>query len=109
MYGGWVAWEGRRARPIAPPEHLPVSVVVAITWDVLVTFLTLANDGPLVAPPGVWWRQNLDVAFATALLVLGVIGLAALYRTSQLRGGGGAVARALGGTARRPTCRCSRG
>mgnify|MGYP002780867061 CR=1 FL=1 len=75
-----------------------VAVVAAITWVVLVTFLTLANDGPLIAPPGLWWRENLDVAFGTALLILGVIGLAALHRTAQLRGGGGAVARALGGT-----------
>jgi Zn-dependent protease with chaperone function len=75
-----------------------IAVAAAITWVVLVAFLTLANDGPLVAPPGIWWRENLEVVFATAFLVLGVIGIAALHRTSQLRGGGGAVARALGGT-----------
>jgi len=30
IYGGWVAWEGRRATPVAPPEHLPVAVVIAV-------------------------------------------------------------------------------
>jgi Zn-dependent protease with chaperone function len=89
----------RRTRWLMLAYALAVAAVVAaITWVVLVTFLTLANDGPLVAPPGLWWRENLDVAFATAVLVLGVIGLAALYRTAQLRGGGSSVARALGGT-----------
>jgi Zn-dependent protease with chaperone function len=89
----------RRTRWLLLAYALAVAaVVVAITWVVLVVFLTLASDGPLIAPPGIWWRQNLDVAFATALLVLGVIGIAALHRTSQLRGGGSAVARALGGT-----------
>jgi Zn-dependent protease with chaperone function len=89
----------RRTRWLLVAYALAVAIVVAaITWVVLVTFLTLANGGPLLAPPGIWWRENLGVVFATALLVLGVIGIAALHRTSQLRGGGGAVARALGGT-----------
>jgi Zn-dependent protease with chaperone function len=89
----------RRTRWLLAAYALAVgAVVAAITWVVLVLFLALASNGPLVAPAGVWWRANLDVAVATALLVLGVIGVAALYRTSQLRGGGGAVATALGGT-----------
>jgi Zn-dependent protease with chaperone function len=89
----------RRTRWLLAAYALAVATVVAaITWVVLVLFLALASDGPFVAPAGVWWRSNLDVALATALLVFGVIGIAALYRTSQLRGGGGAVAMALGGT-----------
>lgn len=88
----------RRTRWLLAGYALAVlAVVAAITWVVVVVFLTLASDGPLLAPPGLWWRNNLDIVFGIALLVLGIIAIAALHRTAQLRGGGGAVARALGG------------
>jgi diphosphomevalonate decarboxylase len=30
IYGGWVAWDGPAARPIAPPDAMPVAVVIAV-------------------------------------------------------------------------------
>lgn len=30
VYGGWVAWHGRRAEPIAPLDHMPIAVVIAV-------------------------------------------------------------------------------
>ncbi|MCC6623291.1 MAG: diphosphomevalonate decarboxylase, partial [Deltaproteobacteria bacterium] len=30
IYGGWVVWDGPAARPLAPPDHMPVAVVVAV-------------------------------------------------------------------------------
>lgn len=30
IYGGWVAWDGPAARPVAPADHLPLAVVVAV-------------------------------------------------------------------------------
>ncbi|MEE4329251.1 MAG: M48 family metallopeptidase [Wenzhouxiangella sp.] len=43
-------------------------------------------------------RQNLGLIGATTLITGSVIGLASLFRSLQLRGGGGEVARDLGGT-----------
>lgn len=42
--------------------------------------------------------RHLDVIFWSTLLTGGLIGLGSLYRTLALRGGGGVVARELGGT-----------
>jgi Zn-dependent protease with chaperone function len=42
--------------------------------------------------------RHLDVIFWSTLLTGGLIGLGSLYRTMALRGGGGVVARELGGT-----------
>ncbi|MFO0751674.1 MAG: diphosphomevalonate decarboxylase, partial [Myxococcota bacterium] len=30
IFGGWVAWDGPAATPVAPPDHLPVEVVIAV-------------------------------------------------------------------------------
>lgn len=30
IFGGWVAWHGRAATPVAPADHVPISVVVAV-------------------------------------------------------------------------------
>jgi len=30
VFGGWVAWEGRSARPVAPVEHWDLAVVIAV-------------------------------------------------------------------------------
>lgn len=30
IFGGWVAWDGPAATPIAPADHLPVEVVIAV-------------------------------------------------------------------------------
>ncbi len=42
-------------------------------------------------------RANPDQAVLCTLLVMGVLGLASLYKSMELRGGGGVVARSLGG------------
>lgn len=30
VFGGWVAWQGRAAYPVAPVDHMPVAVVIAV-------------------------------------------------------------------------------
>ena len=53
-------------------------------------------DGGSLAP----WefaRLNPGAALAVSLLIAGVIGLASLFKASQLRGGGAVVAQSLGG------------
>ena len=42
-------------------------------------------------------KQNPDAAFLISLLIIGVIGLASLFKSAQLRGGGAVVAQSLGG------------
>ncbi len=33
LFPGWVAWDGPSARPVAPADHVPVSVVIAVVSD----------------------------------------------------------------------------
>ena len=42
-------------------------------------------------------KHNPDAALAVSLLIIGVIGLASLFKSAQLRGGGAVVAQSLGG------------
>jgi Zn-dependent protease with chaperone function len=71
-----------------------LAVALALVF-VLFTFLGRATDfgfsalGYAAANPG--------AALFCILLVMGVLGLASLYKTMELRGGGGVVARSLGG------------
>ncbi len=75
-----------------------IAVVVAVNAVVL---LLLAGSGrhryddELMA--GSWLAVNSGAVFWTTLCVLAVIGLASLYKSSALSGGGGVVARSLGG------------
>src|ERR1700732_2096759 len=73
-------------------------LAVALALDlVLFTFLSSAQaDRPVVAPLQ-FAALNPGVALFSTLLVMGVLGLASLYKSMELRGGGGVVARSLGG------------
>ena len=42
-------------------------------------------------------KHNPDAVFVVSLLIIGVIGLASLFKSAQLRGGGAVVAQSLGG------------
>jgi Zn-dependent protease with chaperone function len=44
-----------------------------------------------------WMTAHSGMLFGTTLVVLGIIGLSSLYKTSVISSGGGAVARSLGG------------
>src|SRR3982074_3061282 len=73
-------------------------LAVALALDlVLFTFLSsMQADRPVVAPLQCA-ALNPGVALFSTLLVMGVLGLASLYKSMELRGGGGVVARSLGG------------
>ncbi len=73
-------------------------IVLAMNMVMLVIF------GRFSAPDQNWlsgsfWRGNATVVVWTSLITVGVIGLASLFRASQLRGGGATVATELGGVA----------
>jgi len=71
-----------------------VAIIVAMNLVVL-GFLGVGEPQP---GQGMGWlEQNSGLILTTTLLTGGVIGLASLFRTMNLRGGGSTVARELGG------------
>ena len=71
-------------------------VVIALDLVLFTLFGFASADHPASAPLQCIERQP-GAAFICTLVVLGVIGLSSLFKTVQLREGGGVVARALGG------------
>ncbi len=71
---------------------------VALALDVvLFSFLTsAAADRPDIEPLA-FAAQNPGIALFSTLCVMGALALASLYKSMELRGGGGVVARNLGG------------
>jgi Zn-dependent protease with chaperone function len=79
-----------------------VAIIMAVNALALAVFGVqdigrLANEGFSDGGAG-FLRQNLGLIGASTLITGAVIGLASLFRSLQLRGGGGEVARELGGT-----------
>jgi len=73
-------------------------LAVALALDlVLFTFLSSGRGEGSGVGPLQFVAQNPGAALACTLIVMGVLGLASLYKTMELRGGGGVVARDLGG------------
>ena len=75
-----------------------VAVVIAVDF-VLFTVLATVQPGAagLTLPTMDWLRAHPGIVLVTTLSVIGVIGLSSLYKTVTLNGGGGVVARSLGG------------
>jgi len=74
-----------------------VAVLVAVN-AVILTLLASAEAETLVVPDGSWIAAHSGTVFVASLLVLAIVGFAGLYKSTLLRGGGGVVARSLGGT-----------
>lgn len=75
-----------------------VAVVLAV--DVVVfTVLATAQPGAqgISLPSSEWLHTHAGMVVLTTLSVVGIIGLASLYKTAVLSGGGGVVARSMGG------------
>jgi len=73
-------------------------LAVALALDlVLFTFLASARANRPVIAPLEFAALNPGVAILSTLIVMGILGLASLYKSLELRGGGGVVARSLGG------------
>jgi Zn-dependent protease with chaperone function len=98
-----VDFYSRQAAARRQTRWLVIGFVIALAAVVLaldaVLFTLLASaeaQGPLLAPLEFAARHP-GAAVFTTLLVLSVIGLASLFKSLQLRSGGGVVARSLGG------------
>ena len=73
-------------------------LAVALALDVvLFSFLASAGANRALIEPLQFARHNPGDAVFCTLLVMGVLALASLYKSMELRGGGGVVARSLGG------------
>lgn len=76
-------------------------VVLAVTTVLLSVLAAFMDDTPLqrglLLPDTQWLSDHAGLALLITLGVLGVIITASLFKTSQLSGGGGVVARAAGG------------
>ncbi len=76
--------------------------VACVTVTISAVMLTLAatlSNGLFFfrLPDGPWLAQHPASVISTVMLVLGVMAMAVLLKRIELRGGGGAVARSLGG------------
>jgi len=76
---------------------LAVAVVVLALDTVVFTLLSMYQEGERFVSPPEFAAQYPEAAIVATLLILAVIAGASLYRSIQLRGGGGVVARSLGG------------
>ena len=90
----------RRTRVLLLLFGLAVLAIVAVMN--LLALMMFGQAEP-VAPgqpvvTGDFLRANLDVMIWTTVFTVGLIGLGSLYRVLSLAGGGGAVAREMGGT-----------
>jgi Zn-dependent protease with chaperone function len=74
-----------------------LAVVVAVNAIVL-TMLASAEAEALVVPGDEWLFAHPGPVLLVSLSVLAVVMLSSLYKSTVLRGGGGTVARSLGGT-----------
>jgi Zn-dependent protease with chaperone function len=75
-----------------------VAVLVAVNIVVLTAVAALGAHPPAgMAPDAGWLASHPGTVLLTSLTVLGVVGIASLYKTAVLSSGGGAVATSLGG------------
>ena len=74
-----------------------IGIILAVNALVLAVF-GVQDIGRLASGETGILRENLGLIGASSLITGAVIGLASLFRSLQLRGGGGEVARELGGT-----------
>ncbi len=82
-----------------------VAAVVVILDAVIFTVLAARSSASVYGAqyggepvgPLEFAMRNPDVAFVVSLLIIAVIGLASLFKSAQLRGGGAVVAQSLGG------------
>jgi len=75
-----------------------IAVVIAVDAVLFTVLASLQPGSPgLMLPTTEWMSAHSGVVIVTTLSVIGLIGLSSVYKTSTLNGGGGVVARSLGG------------
>lgn len=75
-----------------------LAVVIAVDGVVFTVLASLQPESPGFALPSrQWLAAHPGVVLVTTLSVIGIIGLSSVYKTTVLNGGGGVVARSMGG------------
>jgi Zn-dependent protease with chaperone function len=75
-----------------------IAVVTAVDFALFTAFASLGPEAVGIQLPTLaWMSAHQGVVAITTLIVIGVIALSSLYKTAVLSGGGGVVARSLGG------------
>ncbi|HVY80768.1 MAG TPA: M48 family metallopeptidase [Steroidobacteraceae bacterium] len=87
----------RQTRWLLVAFIVAVALVVLALDVLLFTLLGVPGEPREGFAPFAYAQRNPGAAFFCTLVVLGVIGLSSLFKTIQLREGGGIVARSLGG------------
>ena len=87
----------RQTRWLVIAFAIALVLVVGALDLLLFTLLGFGDERREPLSPLMYAQRNPGVAFVCTLLVLGVIGLSSLFKSIQLRDGGGVVARSLGG------------
>lgn len=89
----------RQSRRLVALFALAVLAVIAAVNFVVFFVLATAEQNTTGQVPtlGQWAGAHPGTVFITTLIVVGIIGLASLYKSLVLGGGGGVVARSLGG------------
>ena len=87
----------RQTRWLVVAFIVAVGAVVVALDTVFMTVLATRDPTNPGLTPLQYAAEHPDSVFGCSLLVVAVIGLASLFKTLQLRGGGAVVARSLGG------------
>jgi Zn-dependent protease with chaperone function len=87
----------RQTRWLVIAFIVAIAAVVCALDLVLFTLLGFADERHPVHSPLLFIERNPGAALFCTLIVLAVIGLSSLFKSIQLRAGGGVVARSLGG------------
>lgn len=74
-----------------------LAILVAVNL-VILTLIAITEADSLVVPDSAWLASHPGAVALASLAVLAIVGFSSLYKSAVLRGGGGVVARALGGT-----------
>jgi Zn-dependent protease with chaperone function len=74
-----------------------ICVVAAVDLAVFIALWKFGTPDGQYFTLSQWATAHSGTVFGTTLLVIGIIGLASLYKTSVIGAGGGAVARSMGG------------
>jgi Zn-dependent protease with chaperone function len=74
-----------------------VCVVAAVDLAICIALWKFGTPDGQFFTLSEWMSAHSGTVFGTAVIVIGIIGLASLYKTSVIGAGGGAVARSMGG------------
>lgn len=85
IFAGWAAWEGRAARQVAPPEHVPVAVVIAVigTGRKAIGSRDAMNHTAHTSPYYGAWVQQAHATFDEALHALAERDLPRLFHAME--------------------------